>query len=370
MADGRKRENIEAVTRLARSLLESDPECEVTFVAPQFFAADYAAALPADPRAASFFVPMPSPLPLRAYFQQTALPIFFRLRSVNQIVSFGQGVPVLYPAPRVFSVLPGQAKEWWKIVPGLMAADAVAVDSSRQKAALEGRVPKAGGKIRVVSPAVGHEFHPYPKDASKELLERHSVKGRYFLFLGPPRTSVSPALVTLEAFAKIAHRPRMKSVACVFASPSAPAVRRRVTELGIDHRVVFLDDVSLTDLPLWLSNAQFAVTADLDDDAPLALLRALASGCPVIAPGTVGIEAEMKSAVLPCHAADPKALAEAMTRLLADAELRDGLVKEGLEIASARSWTKRVDEFTSLFEADPAMDRLKSAPVSGQVFDS
>lgn len=345
-------DHADVVRRTLDALLKSDAQAELTLVAPAFMRAGLERFI-FDARVRAYFIPGTAILATRLYLQQTLLPVLFRARNVNEIICFGQGVPALYPAPKTLSLLPGQVHEWWKLVPAFLVASAVTVDTAAQKFLLETRVPGLKTKIEVLPPAVGEEFRPYPKDASKELLESHGVKGRYFVLLGD-LASASSCMVSLEAFAKIAHRPRMKSVSCVLINACSPgtmaALKRRATELKLDHRVIVLDGVPLTELPLWLSNALFAVAASGGEENPTSLMRALAAGCPLVVPAFRLFDAKLKSAVLQCHDSDPKSLAEAMSRLIAEPELRDTLVREGLDYHARSSWELRAEAYLKVFD--------------------
>lgn len=353
LADWTDPETLPSIRRLADSLLKLDPRAELFLVAPKFMERGLKPYFSGG-SASSQFIPLLSLLPPRIYFQQVALPVLFRLKGVNRIVSFGHGVPAIYPAPKLLSLLPGQARDWWRLVPSLMTADVVVTDTQTQKLAIESRLTRLRSRIEVVAPAVSEEFHPYPKDAGRELFERHGVKGRFVLFLGTTGLNSSSLMVALEAFSKIAHRPRMKSIHFIAITPNRLTLiplRKRVEELGLAHRVCFVDEIPLAELPLWLSGAQFAMCPEQGDVAANLLLRALASGCPVIVPSQKLCDSLMRHAVLQCHDSDPKSLAEAMTRVLAEPELRDGLVKEGLELSKLRTWTARGESFLRIFSS-------------------
>jgi glycosyltransferase involved in cell wall biosynthesis len=344
-------ETMKSIAQLARAVLESDPNSELVLLAPLSVKTKLDPELPTD-RVRSYYIPLPDVLALRLYVQQTCVPVLLRYHKVNCVLSFGKGVPVLYPVPKVLALLPGQLKTWWKLIPAMLAADAVTVDSYALKEMLESKVPMRRSRVEVVTPSVGPEFHPYPKDASAELLDRLGIHGRFFLFLGDIGAS-SDCLVTLEAFAKIAHRPRVKSLNAVLVGPassSVSSVRKRIEELGLTHRVVILENTEARTLPLLLSAAQFAIHPEPSQESPVLLLKALASACPVIVPSLRLRDSRFKPAVYACHQDDPKALAEAITEMLSEPELRDGLVKAGTEIVGLFSSDKQAEALLRIFD--------------------
>lgn len=135
----------------------------------------------------------------------------------------------------------------------------------------------------------------------------------------------------LEAFVQIASR--RSNVYVVFVGASlfdSPAyfryLQKRVSELGIDHRVVFAGHRS--DLPRVLAALDIlAFTSTEKDTSPLALLSAMAVGVPVVAFDIEGVREvignEGEGRLVPVK--NVTALAEALDRLLGDASLRERL---------------------------------------------
>lgn len=353
LADWNDPDTLPSIRRLADYFLSSNEAAELTLVAPRFMSRGFEQHF-LRPRCSAYFVPVPALLPPRIYFQQVVEPLLFRMKGVNRIVSFGHGVPTAYPAPKILALLPGQSREWWRMIPSLLTADAVVTDSESQKISLESRLTKLKSRVEVIPPAVGEEYHPYPKDAGRELFERRGVKGRFALYFGLGGALPSLTMVALEAFAKIAHRPRMKSVQFIVVGSSGLALiplKKRVEELELSHRVCFMDEIAATEWPLWLSSAQFAICPEEHEMFLHTLLKALGSGCPMIVPTEKLKETFVHEAILTCQVSDPKSLAETMTRVLAEPELRDALVKEGLEVVSRRGWNARGEKFLGLFES-------------------
>lgn len=339
------------VRRLISAFLEQG--AEITLVAPRFM--EERLEIETIPQVKAYFLPVPAFLPPRIYLQQTLMTVLFGVAKVNRVLSLGYTVPAFYPGVRALSASPRQAREWWKLVPALLLSDFVAVECPAQKGALESRFGHMKASIEVVSPAIGEEFHPYPREASRDLLERNGIRSKFLVYWSMPESSrVSQALVALEAFAKIARRPRIKSMQLVLAGlddHGSRPLRRRVRELELEHRVVWVDGIAHSEWPLWLSAAQLAIVTGSGDESIEAVLRAMACACPVILPNSKTWDTRLEGAVMHCREMDPKALAEAVTRLLAEAELRDELVHEGQQIVADYSWKRRGSEFLRAFES-------------------
>jgi glycosyltransferase involved in cell wall biosynthesis len=98
--------------------------------------------------------------------------------------------------------------------------------------------------------------------------------------------------------------------------PSRPVLEQEARQLGIADRVVFLGH--RRDVPAVLSALDLFVLPSLWEGMPLALLEAMALGCPVVAARAVGVEEVLRDGVegLLVPRRDPAALAEAALRLL------------------------------------------------------
>jgi len=98
------------------------------------------------------------------------------------------------------------------------------------------------------------------------------------------------------------------------------------------------------------SSADIYVISSLAESFPLTPLEAMACGTPVVAT-RYGTEDycfnEVNSLVVPPK--DPKALANAVLRLLDDDDLREKLRKEGLKTVKQFTWDRTADKFERLF---------------------
>ena len=81
---------------------------------------------------------------------------------------------------------------------------------------------------------------------------------------------------------------------------------------------------------------------------PQVLFEAFAAGCPVVATDVGGVAEAVGDAALLVPAGDAQAAADALERVAEDGDLRQRLIRGGLEIAAARtieSESRRLLEF-------------------------
>ena len=147
------------------------------------------------------------------------------------------------------------------------------------------------------------------------------------LFLGRLSPEKGP-LELLEAFAQLPHRRARLSVAG--QGPLAPALRRRVLELGLQGRVDLLGFVSR--VPELLACHDALVMPSVREGMPMAALEARAAGMPVLAT-RVGALPELIEDGVDGVLTELPGLPGALTRLLRRLpELREGAHERAAEI--------------------------------------
>ena len=131
--------------------------------------------------------------------------------------------------------------------------------------------------------------------------------------------------VLLEAAKVIADRDLPIRIAAVGRGPLSNALHARHAEMGLGHRFQFLGQRD--DVLRLLAGADAFVLASRHEGLPVALMEATSVGLPVVASRVGGIpqvlEDEVDALLVP--PGDPGVLAQAMTRLASDPELRGRL---------------------------------------------
>jgi glycosyltransferase involved in cell wall biosynthesis len=117
-------------------------------------------------------------------------------------------------------------------------------------------------------------------------------------------------------------------------------LRKEASDLGVDKNTLFIGP--RLDMPEVMKVLDLYVLPSLWEGLPMVLLEAMSAGCPIIATNVGGnqvavINDESGSLVEPKN---PKALAEAIIRLLGDEQLRSRYAKKGKEMFSTRFTSK------------------------------
>ena len=170
--------------------------------------------------------------------------------------------------------------------------------------------------------------------------------------------------VLLEALAHLAGRPRV-TLSLVGDGPAREAIRRRARELGVSGRVRMHGPATADEVRAALDRAGVFALASVPlrsgrmEGIPVALMEAMASGLPVVASRLSGVPELVEDGVtgLLVAPADPRALADALTRILDDETLaaRLGTVARG-----------RVTECFDLTTEATRLGDLFAASISGR----
>lgn len=116
------------------------------------------------------------------------------------------------------------------------------------------------------------------------------------------------------------------------------AVFDEIRRLQLGGRVRVLESVDDASLPALLRHARLFVFASHAEGFGMPVAEAMASGVPVITSNTTSLPEVAGPGALLVDPASPEGLAQAMTRVLGDADLRQRLVRDGLQHVQQFNW--------------------------------
>ncbi|MSR47240.1 MAG: glycosyltransferase family 1 protein [Planctomycetes bacterium] len=227
------------------------------------------------------------------------------------------------------------ARRAWLHLAARRAARIVAV-SSRTRGRIAEASPRAAAKCVVVPHGVDARFLDHVSSRSRaELLQALRLPDRpYLLFVGAARARKNVGGL-LDAFARLPAAARGGTQLLLAGVEGAPAeeLRARAAALGIAEIVQFpgwIEDALLPDL---YAHAELLVQPSWFEGFGLPAFEAMACGTPVVATHGTG-----EGAALLVPAGDVAALAQALERLLGDAELRATLRARGRARVATMRW--------------------------------
>jgi glycosyltransferase involved in cell wall biosynthesis len=177
----------------------------------------------------------------------------------------------------------------------------------------------------------------------------------YILFVGAehPRKNFT---TLLKAFSQLKSEPRLKELKLVKvgnAGGQEVDFRRQtmgvVESLHLSREVIFTDFVPETDLPAYYSGAEVFALPSLYEGFGFPVLEAMACGCPVITSNTSSLPEVVGEAGIMVDPHNTDSLAQAIWRVLTDSELRDNMIRKGLEQSKRFSWEKVAEETREVY---------------------
>jgi glycosyltransferase involved in cell wall biosynthesis len=210
------------------------------------------------------------------------------------------------------------------------------------------RVPAA--KIHVILEGVNRRFCRPTEAVERDVQKRHGLPTNYILFVGSveKRKNLSHLLKAYDRLWQMGERRRLVIVGARRWLYSD--IAETVTQLQMKDRPIFTGYVPDEDLPALYGGADLFVFPSVYEGFGLPPLEAMACGTPVVCSNTSSLPEVVGAAAVTVDPCDVEALAEAMRRVLADADLREELRARGLARAAQFTWEKTARETFALYE--------------------
>lgn len=208
-------------------------------------------------------------------------------------------------------------------------------------------------KISVIYPGGGTSLHPVTNaDELVAVKRRYGLRERYLLYVGTihPRKNLQRLV---EAYALLVQSPDVGDLSLVIAGKKGwlyESIFQRVSELGLEGRVIFAGYVDEADLPALMSAAVAFVLPSLHEGFGLPAWEAMACGTPVICSNVSALPEVVGDAALLVDPLDVRGMAEAMRRIATDESLRRELRRCGFERAAGFSWERCATEVLDVLE--------------------
>jgi len=249
--------------------------------------------------------------------------------------------------------VPSLAAYLKKVVPEAVAsADVVATVSHVTSQSLIKHLKTPPEKITVIPNGVGPHFRritdPVILGATRH---KYGLRHPFVLGVGTlePRKN---HLGLIKAFAQ-AQKKRKGPAMLALAGGSGwlyEKTRQAVEELRLEHKVRFLGRVSDLELISLYSMADVFVFPSFFEGFGLPPLEAMACGAPVITSNTSALPEVVGDAALLVDPYDVSALGHAITRLLEDEQLREGLQQKGYQRVQHYTWHASASKMLSVYQ--------------------
>ncbi len=256
-------------------------------------------------------------------------------------------IPLLFPRQ---STLQARLLFRWTTALALRAArHMIAVsDATRQDMMRCFRV--SAEKVSIIPEAADPAFYPRSSAEVEALRRRYGLPGSFVLYVGSNKPHKNLTRL-VEAWARITeYGIRNTLVLAGPWDPRYPEPRLRAEQLGVEN-IRWLGPVPEADLPALYSAATLFVFPSLYEGFGLPVLEAMACGTPVACSSTSSLPEVVGDAALTFDPTDVAAIADALSCLLADSDLRTHLREPGLRRAARFSWKRTAARILALYRS-------------------
>jgi glycosyltransferase involved in cell wall biosynthesis len=230
-------------------------------------------------------------------------------------------------------------------------ADHICAISDFTRQTLIDRLGVDPARVTTIPLAAGMLFGPDRDDDDGRLAHYGLEDGAYLYFPAHTwhhknhRTAVEALRILRDA-----HGLKPMLVCTGEAREAQPEIESLVASAGLSAQVRFLGYVPQEDVAALYRRAAALVFPSLFEGFGMPVLEAMASGCPVICSDSTSLPEIAGGGALLCAPQDADAFAEALARVLRDADLRADLRRRGFERTALYSWKKFTLDTVGIFQ--------------------
>lgn len=296
---------------------------------------------------------------IRILWQQTILPIKLRNQNisllystvpegvlfpcVNQIITIHDLIPVKFP-----ELFPKLKYHYYYNLPLLLKnSRALICDSESTKKDILSFYKVHDKQVYVIP--VGYDKKKF-KPQERGIVKKKYGFTNYILYVGDLRPYKNLER-SIEAFNSL----KLKDFKFVIVGKKDlrfyPALQKKVEDLSLKEKVLFMGYLPDEDLPSLYSEAAALIFPSLYEGFGLPLLEAMACGCPVITSNTSSLPEVCEEAAFYVDPYSIDSIAEGIFKVVTTPSLRTLLIKKGFERVPYFSWEKTAGEVLNVFDS-------------------
>ncbi|MCS7230989.1 MAG: glycosyltransferase family 1 protein [Elusimicrobiota bacterium] len=192
-------------------------------------------------------------------------------------------------------------------------------------------------KIEVVYPVISERFCIQPKEIIFYTLKKYGLnpEEKYILYVGV-RGENKNLLTAVKAFSYLVNNYKIKHNFVFVGRPDCTGkVDKDIMNFALNNNIIdrikFISYLPDDDLPAIYSGADLFVFPSLYEGFGMPLVEAMSCGVPIVASNTSSIPEVVADAGILCSPYDYISIAEAMYLLIVDENIRQNIIKKGLE---------------------------------------
>lgn len=206
------------------------------------------------------------------------------------------------------------------------------------------------GRVSVIPEAPDPAFHPRSMAEIEAVRRQYALPESFVLYVGSNKPHKNLVRLIEAWYHLTEYAIRNTLVIAGPWDPRYPEPRRLAERLGLQD-IRWLGPVPEADLPALYSAATVFVFPSLYEGFGLPVLEAMACGTPVACSNVSSLPEVVGEAALTFAPDDHDAIADALTRLLLDADLRADLRERGMQQAARFSWERTAEATIALYRS-------------------
>lgn len=227
----------------------------------------------------------------------------------------------------------------------------IAVSKSTQKDLIF-FFPFCGNKTSCIYEGVNSKFHII-EDKSKieEIKKRYKIDSPFILFVGTPdlRKNIDRLI---NAFCLVRKKFQQKiKLVLVGVKKKKSFVTETIQKYGLEADIIQVGYVNEEEMVLFYNATEMFVFPSLYEGFGLPILEAMACGAPVITSNISSMPEVAGNAALLVDPYNIKDISDKICQILTNDELKNSLIKRGLERVKEFSWEKCAREAIRIYEA-------------------
>ena len=232
-----------------------------------------------------------------------------------------------------------------------VTSDRIIVSSESTRSDLIALLNANPDRIRVTPFAADPVFRPLTDlTTARRIVAGYGLTTEFFLNVGMSKPHKN-LIRLLEAFAALLQGGWAGKLALVGPPDLGQTdIPRRISQLGVEERVVLVGQVPDRDLLAFYNLATAVVLPSLYEGFGLTALEGMACGAPVIASDTSSIPEVVGEAAVLVPPKDVGALTRALHTVISDGELRMRLAAGGPRQASRFSWERTARQTLAVYD--------------------
>ena len=222
--------------------------------------------------------------------------------------------------------------------------------SNHVRQVLRNKLAVNESKISVIYLPIDLEtFKPQNKYSIQRIKQKYGIKSRYILHVSAFSKRKNPHGL-FKSFSLVKKKIKEIKLVIVGNGWNNRYVQNLINALNLKNNILILGWLPKKDLATLYTGAEALLFPSIHENLGFPVIEAMASGCPVVASNAYAIPEVTRDAALLCPPNNYYCFAEALLNLLNDHNLRENMIKKGLQRAKYFNWENHISNILNIYK--------------------